>query len=358
MANGLARLGRPIGIVEGQGPWPGNAQSRSSNGPGATLARAEAENWPNPARRRGYRQCGRCAYHALIGLASIGISRENRLVSRDAELGRPAQWPGPDEREGQVRGMDASHTSRAQTSKCLTVRDPVPRRHRSPAPETLRLYASDWAAFVTWCRLAGAAPLPAALPRSRAYLATLADRLSAGALARRAAAIAAQHRQHGLASPASDPAVTTLLRHARRTATRRRALPPAAAQLTRMATACPGDLAGLRDRALLLLAAAGLGRGALVGLEVEQVHFMEAGVDLVLHSHTGADRTVTVRRVASLGACPVHALKDWMEAPTAVSARCFGRSTAGAMSSIVGSGPTRSAGSWHAVAGAAAELSA
>jgi hypothetical protein len=184
----------------------------------------------------------------------------------------------------------------------------------SPASETLRLYAGDWAAFVTWCRVAGAAPLPAAPATVAAYLATLGERLGAGALARRAAAIAAQHRQHGLASPASDPAVTTLLRHARRTATRRRTLPPTATRLTRMATACPGDLAGLRDRALLLLVVAGLGRAVLVSLDVEQVRFIEAGVDLTLHSQPGAERTVTVRRVASLGTCPVRALKDWMEA--------------------------------------------
>jgi site-specific recombinase XerD len=81
-----------------------------------------------------------------------------------------------------------------------------------------------------------------------------------------------------------------------------------------MATACPSDLAGLRDRALLLLTAAGFGRAALVGLDVEQVTFMETGADLILHSQLGAERTVTVRRVASLNACPVRALKDWMEA--------------------------------------------
>jgi hypothetical protein len=185
---------------------------------------------------------------------------------------------------------------------------------RSPAPETLRLYARDWAAFVSWCRLAGAAPLPAVPATVAAYLATLGERLSAGALARRAAAIAARHREHGLASPASDPAVTTLLRHARRIATRRRPLPPTATRLIRMATACPGDLAGLRDRALLLLAAAGFGRAALVDLDVEHVQFIEAGVDLTLHRQSGAGRIVTVRRIASVGACPVRALKDWMEA--------------------------------------------
>jgi hypothetical protein len=63
-----------------------------------------------------------------------------------------------------------------------------------------------------------------------------------------------------------------------------------------------------------VLTAAGLGRGALVGLEVEQVRFVEAGVDLVLHNHAGTDRIVTVRRAGSLGACPVRALKDWLEA--------------------------------------------
>jgi site-specific recombinase XerD len=190
------------------------------------------------------------------------------------------------------------------------VQPAAPSPRRSPASETLRLYAGDWAAFVAWCRLAGAAPLPAAPATVVDYLATLNERLSAGALARRAAAIAAEHRSHGLTSPASDPAVTTLLRHARRIATRRRAPPTTAVRLIRMATACPGDLAGLRDRALLLLTAAGLGRSALVGLDVEQVHFMEDGVDLVLNSQLG----VTVRRVASLGACPVRALKDWIEA--------------------------------------------
>jgi site-specific recombinase XerD len=212
--------------------------------------------------------------------------------------------------------MDAeAHQATADRAAFASdIQPAAPPARRSPAPETLRLYASDWAAFVTWCRFAGATTLPAAPAIVAAYLTALGERLSAGALARRAAAIAAQHRSHGLASPASDLAVTTLLRRARRTATRRRALPPTGTRLTRMATACPADLAGLRDRALLLLAAAGLGRAALIGLDVEQVHFMEAGVDLVFHSQAGAERTVTVRRIASLGACPVRALKNWMDA--------------------------------------------
>jgi hypothetical protein len=134
-----------------------------------------------------------------------------------------------------------------------------------------------------------------------------ADRAANGSDVQPAAAIAAEHRSHGLTSPASDPAVTTLLRHARRIATRRRAPPPTAVRLIRMATACPGDLAGLRDRALLLLTAAGLGRSALVGLDVEQVHFMEDGVDLVLNSQLGAPSPSVASRPSALARC---ALKD------------------------------------------------
>ena len=113
------------------------------------------------------------------------------------------------------------------------VQPAAPPLPRSRAPETQRLYAGDWAAFVAWCRLAGAAPLPASPATIATYLTTLGERLSAGALARRAAAIAAQHRSHGLTSPASDPVVTTLLRQARRNATRRRTPHPHGNRLSR-----------------------------------------------------------------------------------------------------------------------------
>jgi integrase len=165
---------------------------------------------------------------------------------------------------------------------------------------------------VTWCRNAQRLPLPAEPATVAAYLDTLAGRLSHGALSRRVASIVDQHRQHGFASPATDPAGKIILREARRSATRRRPLPPPAVQLARMAAACPGDLAGLRDRALLLLAAAtGLGRTALIGFDVEHLRFTAAGVELTIHG-AGARRTITVQRGASLATCPARALEDWL----------------------------------------------
>ena len=164
---------------------------------------------------------------------------------------------------------------------------------RVPAPETARLYATDWQAFDAWCTRAGLPTLPAAPATVAAFLAAAraGGKYGAGALGRRAAAIADRHRRAGLPSPAADPAVRTIFSAARRAATPRRKPPSRPAQLLRMAAACPGDLSGIRDRAvLLLLAAAGLGRAALVGLDVEHLRFTATAVELSLHASSARRR--------------------------------------------------------------------
>jgi hypothetical protein len=93
------------------------------------------------------------------------------------------------------------------------------RQRSAVSPETLRLYAGDWAAFEDWCRQRGFASLHADAARIAAFLSEAATTLSAGARTRRAAAIAAKHRQSGLTLPVADPAVRALLRLARSTAT-------------------------------------------------------------------------------------------------------------------------------------------
>ncbi len=214
------------------------------------------------------------------------------------------------------------------------------------AAETRRLYAADWAAFAAWCRAACLAALPALPATVAAYLGSMSATLKPGALARRAAAIADRHRRTGHASPGTDPAVRDALRtarHARNQLCRadadapgtpspippvRRRAPLGPAQLARMAARCPGDLAGLRDRALLLLAAAGLDAERLLALDRERVRFTAGGAELA-GSGVGAGEEVAVARVASAakpaanakrfgehsdlrGACPVRALEDWL----------------------------------------------
>jgi site-specific recombinase XerC len=183
----------------------------------------------------------------------------------------------------------------------------------APPAETTRLYKTDWTAFATWCEAAALTALPAAPATVSSFLGAAAARLSGGALGRRAAAIADQHRRRGLASPVADPLVKAVLREARRSDRgARRAPPPRPAQLVRMAIACPGDLAGQRDRALLLLMAAGLGRVALVGLDVERLRFAPAAVELTLAGDPVCQ--VAVARAANPSACPVQALREWLGA--------------------------------------------
>jgi site-specific recombinase XerC len=158
--------------------------------------------------------------------------------------------------------------------------------------------------------------LPAAPATVAAFLAAGAQTLSAGALGRRAAAIGAQHRESGLASPVADPAVKAILRNARRTAVPRRVPPQRPATLISMAGRCPLDPAGLRDRALLLLAAQGLGRVALVGLDVEHLRFTATTVELSIggtHGPGDGGQTRVVRRGTSLATCPVQALRAWLD---------------------------------------------
>jgi hypothetical protein len=195
-------------------------------------------------------------------------------------------------------------------------RGPGPATRRHPAsPETRRLYAADWAAFEDWCRQAGRVWLPADAATVANFLTEAAATLSAGALGRRAAAIAARHRASRHPVPTSDPAVRAVLRGARRTATPRRPEPKTAAALTRMAARCPGDLAGMRDRALLLLAASGLGRAALVGLDVEQIRCTATAAEFfsaVSGAGAGGPPRIVIDRGANRAVCPVRALQDWL----------------------------------------------
>jgi site-specific recombinase XerC len=195
--------------------------------------------------------------------------------------------------------------------------------NRNASAETQRLYAADWRAFEDWCREQSLVPLAADATTVAAFLTEGANTLSAGTLSRRAAAIAQRHRQSGFASPAADPAVTAILRAAHRTATPRRPAPKPSATLIRMAVRCPRDLAGTRDRALLLLAANGLSRAVLVGLDVEHIRFTTMTVELSVGAiaDRGARRTagegrgvpVVVRSSADRAACPVQALRDWLD---------------------------------------------
>ncbi len=140
------------------------------------------------------------------------------------------------------------------------------------------------------------------------------------------------HRQAGLPTPVLNPATHKALRTAAKPKSSRSASPPTAAGLVRMAAKCPRDLPGLRDRALLLLAAAtlrpgrrskratgtvdpggeaaepaGVARLFVLALDAEHVRFTPTGVDLQLRTRTDEavpSRTVTLTRAMTAALLP------------------------------------------------------
>ena len=215
----------------------------------------------------------------------------------------------------------------------------------APASSTLQLYAGEWAGFVAWCRQHSLASLPASSETLAAYLLAAALELSRGALGRRRAAIGAMHRQANVPVPRLDAASRKALRATAKPATTGTAKgAPTAASLVRIAARCSRDLAGLRDRALLLLAAAThrhfeprpndnvpttdepysavepdaqvhVPRLFLLALDAEDVRFTATGAVLRLRTRLDEpepSRVVTLPRAIAANACPVRALEDWL----------------------------------------------
>jgi hypothetical protein len=175
--------------------------------------------------------------------------------------------------------------------------------------------------------------LPASSATVSAYLLAMAPDLSRGALGRRRAAIGTTHRQANLPVPSLDRETQKALHTtARKKAATRTTPAPSVAGLRRMASQCPRDLPGLRDRALLLLVAAltrpeqGAGvagaeekvpRLFVIGLDAEHVRFTATGMTLQLRTRMDQQdpsRTVMVTRGYTAEGCSVRALEEWLRA--------------------------------------------
>jgi len=156
----------------------------------------------------------------------------------------------------------------------------------SNAANTRRAYAADWRHFRTWCASVGQIVLPATPAVVAAYLGAMAG---AGAkvktIERRCTAIRHFHVAARHDNPAAHPGVRATLDGIRRTLG---SAPKKKAALTSELIAkavkrIPSDLAGLRDRALILIGfAAALRRSELVDLKVNDVARHAKGIVLTL----------------------------------------------------------------------------
>jgi site-specific recombinase XerD len=201
----------------------------------------------------------------------------------------------------------------------------------SRAASTRAAYAADVRIFSAWCREQSLCPMPASPATVAAFL---ADQVQAGmkpsTLGRRLAAIKYRHKAAGEDSPADDEGVKAVLNGARRTlGVAPRKLAAATSEKTiGMATLVRPGLAGLRDRAILLLAfSLAARRSELVALDVEDLEECPEGLRVRIRKsktdQEGVGATVAVCRGSI--ACPVAAVLDYIKAANITSGALFRR---------------------------------
>ena len=188
------------------------------------------------------------------------------------------------------------------------------------AENTIRAYRSDWTGFAAFCRGREVSSLPAAPATVAAYAAETARRLKANTIERHLTAISQAHQLAGLANPAADKLVRTVMAGIRRVkGTAQRGKEPLSPELLRQMFAnAPEDLRGLRDRALLLAGFAGaFRRSELVQLRYEDVRFTDEGLVVTIPKsktdQEGAGQTIGIPFGCHPESCPVRALRAWLE---------------------------------------------
>jgi site-specific recombinase XerD len=204
------------------------------------------------------------------------------------------------------------------------------------APNTLRGYRSDWAEFTTWCARHRADPLPADAATVSGYLAELARAgAKVGTMSRRLSAIRFAHRLRDLPDPTAGARVVAVWEGIRRShgAPPEQADPLMPPALFDVLDACPAtktwktrgrppepDLAGLRDRTLLLIGFfAALRRSELAAMTVDQLTDHPNGLVLTLprsksNQRGEAAELVVLPRAGHPDRCPVSTLRAWLEA--------------------------------------------
>ena len=196
------------------------------------------------------------------------------------------------------------------------------------AASTRKAYGTDFRLFKAWCDAKGAQALPAAPETVAAYLASQAATSKPSTLGRRVAAIRYAHKLAGLETPTDAEGVKATVRGIRRTfgSARNKKAPAVAAKMHSMVATAPDSLAGVRDRALLLLGFAGaFRRSELVALDVADIEETETGLLVTIRrgktDQEAVGRTIAIPRGDV--ACPVKALRAWLVAAAIVAGPIF-----------------------------------
>jgi site-specific recombinase XerD len=202
----------------------------------------------------------------------------------------------------------------------------------SKAKSTQAAYASDFRIFDLWCRERALNSLPAAPATVCAFLAAQAGLgKRASTLSRRLASIKYFHGIAREPSPTGDETIKATLSGIRRSigsAPVRKRAATSDIVLGMVGTAGNQTLRQLRDRAILLVGfASAMRRSEIVALDVEHLEWTAEGVRVrICKSKTdqeGVGGSVAVPKGET--ACPVAALRAWLDASGIVEGAVFRR---------------------------------
>lgn len=184
------------------------------------------------------------------------------------------------------------------------------------ARATMRTYRSDQAHYASWCGRKQSRAFPATPEIVSAYLGDHAATHGIATLRRRVAAIHRRTQEDGQQFERSSAVIRATLRgiakkHGR---PQRRAAAITMRDIRRLVARCGSDLAGRRDRALLLLGfAAALRRSELVALEREDILFTPTGMRVTIPrsktDQAAEGVTLNVLKGAVRETCPVLSLQ-------------------------------------------------
>lgn len=246
---------------------------------------------------------------------------------------------GPDEATGPTSVVTLEQVHAVEAFTGLPAGDQLPEAEAryaraARAANTLRGYTSDWREFTGWCAARSVDPLPAAPATLTAYLTELAAAgAKVGTMSRRLSSIRFAHAARDLADPTGAARVQAVWEGIRRLhgAPPDQAKPLMPPDLFDVLDACPTtktwktrgrapepDLAGARDRALLLVGFVGaLRRSELASLSVDDISDHPNGLVLTLPrsktNQTGEEaELVVLPRGGNPDRCPVITLQTWL----------------------------------------------
>ena len=200
------------------------------------------------------------------------------------------------------------------------------------ATNTQRAYGSDWKQFLAWCKKRKVEPLPANPDDIARYIRDCAEKqkLKISTVRRRLSAISEAHKRNGFDSPCGEWVVTNTMKRLRRELGKpaRGKSPLLVKDLKAMLSHCPPTLAGLRDKAVLLIGYTGaFRRSELVRVEIDDITASDEGI-VILIAESKTDQKRVGRKVAipfgkDPKTCPVRALLTWLDAANIVEGPVF-----------------------------------